>query len=92
MSPSNAYQNYMLRKNLVSEVQKLARELNRIPTEEAKMMADLSQSRFSQEGVQVSKSGNAPFGKSGDMVVVDLSLASQISAQRIAQEQASIRQ
>jgi hypothetical protein len=41
----------MLRKNLVSEVQKLARELNRIPTEEAKMMSELSQSRFSQEGI-----------------------------------------
>jgi len=32
----------MLRKSLVTEVQKLARELNRIPTEEAKMMAEFS--------------------------------------------------
>jgi len=49
MSPSNAYQNYMFRKNLVSEVQKLARELNKIPTEEARILADLSRSRFSAE-------------------------------------------
>lgn len=49
MSPSNAYQNYMFRKNLVSEVQKLARELNKIPTEEAKILADLSRSKFSAD-------------------------------------------
>ena len=49
MSPSNAYQNYMFRKNLVSEVQKLAKELNKIPTEEARILADLSKSRFSQD-------------------------------------------
>lgn len=49
MSPSNAYQNYMFRKNLVSEVQKLARELNKIPTEEARILADLSRSRFSAD-------------------------------------------
>jgi hypothetical protein len=40
----------MLRKNLVIEVQKLARELNKIPTEEAKMLADLSRSRISADG------------------------------------------
>lgn len=49
MSPSNAYQNYMFRKNLVSEVQKLARELNKIPTEEARILADLSRSRISHD-------------------------------------------
>ena len=49
MSPSNAYQNYMFRKNLVFEVQKLARELNKIPTEEARILADLSRSRFSAD-------------------------------------------
>jgi hypothetical protein len=40
----------MFRKNLVSEVQKLARELNKIPTDEAKLLADLSRSRISNEG------------------------------------------
>jgi hypothetical protein len=50
MSPSNAYQNYLFRKNLVSEVQKLAKELNKIPTEEAKVLADLSRSRVSIDG------------------------------------------
>lgn len=49
MSPSNAYQNYMFRKNLVSEVQKLARELNKIPTEEARILADMSRSRISHD-------------------------------------------
>jgi hypothetical protein len=39
----------MFRKNLVSEVQKLARELNKIPTEEAKILADLSRSKFSAD-------------------------------------------
>jgi hypothetical protein len=47
MSPSNAYQNYLFRKNLVSEVQKLAKELNKIPTDEARILADLSRSRIS---------------------------------------------
>ena len=37
----------MLRKNLITEVQKLARELNKIPTEEARILADLSKSGFS---------------------------------------------
>lgn len=50
LSPSNAYQNYVLRKNLVGEIQKLAKELNKIPTEEAKILADLSKSKFSQDG------------------------------------------
>lgn len=49
MSPSNAYQNYVFRKNLVSEVQKLAKELNKIPTEEARILADLSRSRISAD-------------------------------------------
>lgn len=56
MSPSNAYQNYMLRKNLVSEVQKLARELIRIPTEEARILADLSRSRLSQDNTSRAQS------------------------------------
>lgn len=47
LSPSNAYQNYMYRKNLVSEIQRLAKELNKIPTEEAKILADLSKSKLS---------------------------------------------
>lgn len=47
MSPSNAYQNYLFRKNLVSEVQKLAKELYKIPTDEARILADLSRSRIS---------------------------------------------
>ncbi len=39
----------MFRKNLVSEVQKLARELTKIPTDEAKILADLSRSRISND-------------------------------------------
>jgi hypothetical protein len=54
----------------------LAKELSKIPTEEAKMLADLSQSKLSQE--VGSKSGNGLITKSGDMVVVDLNFASQI--------------
>ena len=50
LSPSNAYQNYMFRKNLVGEIQKLAKEISRIPTEEAKILADLSRSKLSQGG------------------------------------------
>lgn len=57
MSPSNAYQNYLFRKNLVSEVQKLAKELNKIPTEEAKILADLSRSRFSADGKSLPQVG-----------------------------------
>jgi hypothetical protein len=49
LSPSNAYQNYMYRKNLVGEIQRLARELNKIPTEEAKILADLSKSKLSYD-------------------------------------------
>jgi hypothetical protein len=49
LSPSNAYQKFMLRKNVVSEIQKIAKELARIPTDEAKIMAGLSKSVFSQE-------------------------------------------
>ena len=49
LSPSNAYQNYMFRKNLVGEIQKLAKEISRIPTEEAKILADLSKSRLSHD-------------------------------------------
>ena len=37
----------MYRKNLVSEIQRLAKELNKIPTEEAKILADLSKSKLS---------------------------------------------
>ena len=50
LSPSNAYQNFMWKKNLVGEIQKLAKEISRIPTEEAKILADLSKSHFSQDG------------------------------------------
>lgn len=39
----------MFRKILVSEVQKLARELTKIPTDEAKILADLSHSRISND-------------------------------------------
>jgi hypothetical protein len=39
----------MFRKNLVSEVQKLAKELNKMPTEEARILADLSRSRLSAD-------------------------------------------
>jgi len=49
LSPSNAYQNYMYRKNLVGEIQRLAKELNKIPTEEAKILADLSKSKLSYD-------------------------------------------
>ena len=41
----------MFRKNLVGEIQKLAKEISRIPTEEAKILADLSKSKLSQERV-----------------------------------------
>jgi len=47
MSPSNAYHNFMWKKNLVGEIQKLAKEISRIPTEEAKILADLSKSHIS---------------------------------------------
>ncbi len=47
MSPSNAYHNFMWKKNLVGEIQKLAKEISRIPTEEAKILADLSKSHLS---------------------------------------------
>lgn len=50
LSPSNAYQNFMWKKNLVGEIQKLAKEISRIPTEEAKILADLSKSHLSHEG------------------------------------------
>ena len=40
----------MWKKNLVGEIQKLAKEISRIPTEEAKILADLSKSHLSQEG------------------------------------------
>ena len=49
LSPSNAYQNFMWKKNLVGEIQKLAKEISRIPTEEAKILADLSKSHLSHE-------------------------------------------
>jgi hypothetical protein len=49
LSPSNAYQNYMYRKNLVSEIQRLAKELNKIPTEEAIKLADQSRSKISYD-------------------------------------------
>lgn len=39
----------MFRKNLVGEIQKLAKEISRIPTEEAKILADLSKSRLSND-------------------------------------------
>ena len=52
LSPSNAYQNFMWQKNLVGEIQKLAKEISRIPTEEAKIkLADLSRSHLSHEGM-----------------------------------------
>ena len=41
----------MFRKNLVGEIQKLAKEISRIPTEEAKILADLSKSKLSQDRV-----------------------------------------
>ena len=50
LSPSNAYQNFMWKKNLVGEIQKLAKEISRIPTEEAKILADLSKSHLSHDG------------------------------------------
>jgi len=41
----------MWQKNLVGEIQKLAKEISRIPTEEAKIkLADLSKSHLSHEG------------------------------------------
>ena len=40
----------MWKKNLVGEIQKLAKEISRIPTEEAKILADLSKSHLSQDG------------------------------------------
>ena len=70
MSPSNAYYNYMFRKNLVSEVQKLARELVRIPTEEARILADLSRSRFSQEGASLGPSEFRTEGNGQDSAVL----------------------
>ena len=50
LSPSNAYQNFMWKKNLVGEIQKLAKEISRIPTEEAEILADLSRSNLSHNG------------------------------------------
>ena len=41
----------MFRKNLVGEIQKLTKEISRIPTEEAKILADLSKSKLSQDKV-----------------------------------------
>lgn len=81
MSPSNAYQNYMFRKNLVSEVQKLARELNKMPTEEARILADLSKSRFSQEGVSNNDDRAQRVGAVHDSttVVMDLNRASIVA-------------
>jgi hypothetical protein len=55
MSPSNAYQNYVMRKNIVSEIQKIARELKNIPTDEAKILAELSKSVFSNENMNKSQ-------------------------------------
>lgn len=94
MSPSNAYQNYMFRKNLVSEVQKLARELNKIPTEEARILADLSKSHFSQDGSN-SINGDARTQRVGAVhdsttVVIDLNRASIAAAKEA--EAASIRE
>ena len=40
----------MWKKNLVGEIQKLAKEISRIPTEEAKILADLSKSHLSHDG------------------------------------------
>jgi len=47
----------MYRKNLVGEIQRLAKELNKIPTEEAKILADLSKSKLSFD-VRGSNSNN----------------------------------
>ena len=52
LSPSNAYQNFMWKKNLVGEIQKLAKEISRIPTEEAKILADLSKSHFCKDNIR----------------------------------------
>ena len=50
----------MWKKNLVGEIQKLAKEISRIPTEEAKILADLSKSHLSHDGSKrhVMSSGN----------------------------------
>lgn len=45
----------MWKKNLVGEIQKLAKEISRIPTEEAKILADLSKSHLSHENSRAQK-------------------------------------
>lgn len=106
LSPSNAYQNYMYRKNLVSEIQRLAKELNKIPTEEAKILADLSKSKLSYD-IRNSNSinqnsiigegrglGMGMIGNNESSVLMDLNRASIIKAQEDyrAREEAAIRQ
>ena len=44
-----------MRKNIVSEIQKIARELKNIPTDEAKILAELSKSVFSNENMNKSQ-------------------------------------
>lgn len=50
----------------MSEVQKLAKELNKMPTEEARILADLSRSRYSAEAT--SRAGPLVYDSSGNPV------------------------
>lgn len=86
----------MYRKNLVSEIQRLAKELNKIPTEEAKILADLSKSKLSFDPRNNNSiNQNSILGESGlgrglvvgmignneSSVLMDLNRASIIKAQ-----------
>lgn len=92
----------------MSEIQRLAKELNKIPTEEAKILADLSKSKLSYD-VRGSNSINqnsiigdhggrgftlGMIGNNESSVLMDLNRASIIKAQEDykAREEAAIRQ
>jgi hypothetical protein len=95
----------MYRKNLVGEIQRLSKELNKMPTEEAMKFADLSKSKLSfdirnsnsiNQNNSIIGDGRA-FGMIGNhesSVLMDLNRASIIKAQEdyMAREAASIRQ
>lgn len=95
----------MYRKNLVSEIQRLAKELNKIPTEEAIKLADQSRSKISYD-IRNSNSINlnsiigepekfamGMIGNNESSVLMDLNRASIIKAQEDyrAREEAAIR-